>query len=230
MIRSMTAVKSDENVYSLMNGTSEHLVEIPVNDVELEGLIEIPDGATGLVVFAHGSGSSRKSPRNNFVAEVIRERGLGTLLFDLLTEAEDTDRDNRFDIQLLTTRLVAVTEWLRDRDDTADLNVGYFGSSTGAASALRAAARRGGDIDAVVSRGGRVDLAEERLGEVGAPTLFIVGGDDTQVLELNREAYDQLSCEKELHVVEGAGHLFEGEGELEEVADVAADWFAETLR
>jgi len=213
-----------------MSQPSEHLVSIPVNDVELEGMIEIPDGATGLVVFAHGSGSSRKSPRNNFVAEVIRERGLGTLLFDLLTEAEDTDRDNRFDIQLLTTRLVAVTEWLRDRDDTADLNVGYFGSSTGAASALRAAARRGGDIDAVVSRGGRVDLAEERLGEVGAPTLFIVGGDDTQVLELNREAYDQLSCEKELHVVEGAGHLFEGEGELEEVADVAADWFAETLR
>ncbi|MGB9933542.1 dienelactone hydrolase family protein [Haloarcula amylolytica] len=213
-----------------MSQPSEHLVSIPVNDVELEGMIEIPDGATGLVVFAHGSGSSRKSPRNNFVAEVIRERGLGTLLFDLLTEAEDTDRDNRFDIQLLTTRLVAVTEWLRDRDDTADLNVGYFGSSTGAASALRAAARRGGDIDAVVSRGGRVDLAEERLGEVGAPTLFIVGGDDTQVLELNREAYDQLSCEKELHVVEGAGHLFEGERELEEVADVAADWFAETLR
>jgi len=226
----MVAVKSDENVNSLMSQPSEHLVSIPVNDVELEGMIEIPDGATGLVVFAHGSGSSRKSPRNNFVAEVIRERGLGTLLFDLLTEAEDTDRDNRFDIQLLTTRLVAVTEWLRDRDDTADLNVGYFGSSTGAASALRAAARRGGDIDAVVSRGGRVDLAEERLGEVGAPTLFIVGGDDKQVLELNREAYDQLSCEKELHVVEGAGHLFEGEGELEEVANVAADWFAETLR
>jgi len=226
----MVAVKSDDNVNPLMSQPSEHLVSIPVNDVELEGMIEIPDGATGLVVFAHGSGSSRKSPRNNFVAEVIRERGLGTLLFDLLTEAEDTDRDNRFDIQLLTTRLVAVTEWLRDSDDTADLNVGYFGSSTGAASALRAAARRGGDIDAVVSRGGRVDLAEERLGEVGAPTLFIVGGDDTQVLELNREAYDQLSCEKELHVVEGAGHLFEGERELEEVADVAADWFAETLR
>jgi len=226
----MVAVKSDENVNPLMSQPSEHLVSIPVNDVELEGMIEIPDGATGLVVFAHGSGSSRKSPRNNFVAEVIRERGLGTLLFDLLTEAEDTDRDNRFDIQLLTTRLVAVTEWLRDSDDTADLNVGYFGSSTGAASALRAAACIGGDIDAVVSRGGRVDLAEERLGEVGAPTLFIVGGDDTQVLELNREAYDQLSCEKELHVVEGAGHLFEGEGELEEVANVAADWFAETLR
>ncbi|MFW5905479.1 MAG: dienelactone hydrolase family protein [archaeon] len=213
-----------------MNQPSENLVSIPVDDVELEGVLEIPNDATWLVVFAHGSGSSRKSPRNNFVAEVIRERGLGTLLFDLLTEEEDQIRDNRFDIPLLTTRLVSVTEWLRDRDDTADLNVGYFGSSTGAASALRAAARRGDDIDAVVSRGGRVDMAEERLGEVRAPTLFIVGGDDTQVLELNREAYDQLSCEKELHVVEGARHLFEGEGELEEVADVAADWFAETLQ
>lgn len=226
----MGAIKSDEHVQLIMNQPSENLVSIPVDDVELEGMLEIPNGATGLVVFAHGSGSSRKSPRNNFVAEVIRERGLGTLLFDLLTEEEDQIRDNRFDIPLLTTRLVSVTEWLRDRDDTADLNVGYFGSSTGAASALRAAARRGDDIDAVVSRGGRVDMAEERLGEVRAPTLFIVGGDDTQVLELNREAYDQLSCEKELHVVEGAGHLFEGEGELEEVADVAADWFAETLQ
>ncbi|MEF8839997.1 MAG: alpha/beta family hydrolase [Haloarculaceae archaeon] len=213
-----------------MNETSENLVSIPVGDVELEGMLEIPGGAPGLVVFAHGSGSSRKSPRNNFVAEVIRERGVGTLLFDLLTEEEDKIRDNRFNISLLTTRLVAVTEWLRDRDDTADLNVGYFGSSTGAASALRAAARRGDDIDAVVSRGGRVDMAEQRLSEVHAPTLFIVGGADTQVLELNREAYDQLSCEKELHVVEGADHLFEEEGELEEVADVAADWFAETLR
>ncbi|MGM0716654.1 MAG: dienelactone hydrolase family protein [Halobacteriota archaeon] len=212
-----------------MNPASESPVSIPVDDTELEGMLEIPEGATGLVVFAHGSGSSRKSPRNNFVAEVIRERGLGTLLFDLLTEREDQIRDNRFDIPLLTTRLVAATEWLRDRDDTADLNVGYFGSSTGAASALRAAARSGDDIDAVVSRGGRVDMAEERLDQVRAPTLFIVGGADTQVLELNRAAYDRLSCEKELHVVEGAGHLFEGEGEIEEVADVAADWFAETL-
>ena len=226
----MGAIQSDEDVHLVMNQPSENLVSIPVDEVVLEGMLEIPERSTGLVVFAHGSGSSRKSPRNNFVAEVIRERGLGTLLFDLLTEEEDQIRDNRFDIPLLTTRLVAVTEWLRDRDDTADLNVGYFGSSTGAASALRAAAHRGDDIGAVVSRGGRVDMAEERLDEVRAPTLFIVGGADTQVLELNREAYDRLSCEKELHVVSGAGHLFEGEGELEEVADVAADWFAETLR
>jgi len=213
-----------------MSQATENLVHIPVDDVELEGILDVPDGAEGLVVFAHGSGSSRKSPRNNFVAEVIRERGLGTLLFDLLTEKEDQVRENRFDIPLLTDRLEAVTEWLWTRDATRNLNVGYFGSSTGAASALRAAARLEGDIDAVVSRGGRVDLASEILDEITMPTLFIVGGADTQVLELNREAYDQLSCEKELYVVEGAGHLFEGEGELEEVADVAADWFAEALR
>jgi pimeloyl-ACP methyl ester carboxylesterase len=213
-----------------MSQTTENLVHIPVDDVGLEGILEVPDGAGGLVVFAHGSGSSRKSPRNNFVAEVIRDRGLGTLLFDLLTEEEDQIRENRFDIPLLTDRLVAVTEWLWTRDTTRDLNVGYFGSSTGAASALRAAARLEDDIDAVVSRGGRVDMASEVLDEITMPTLFIVGGADTQVLELNREAYDQLSCEKELHVVEGAGHLFEDEGELEEVADVAADWFAGALR
>jgi len=205
-------------------------VSIPVGDVELEGMLAVPEGASGLVVFAHGSGSSRKSPRNNFVAEVIRDRGLGTLLFDLLTEAEDRDRENRFDVPLLTDRLVGATEWLWNRDATRDLNVGYFGSSTGAAAALRGAARLGDDVDAVVSRGGRVDMATEVLAEIRVPTLFVVGGADTQVLELNREAYDRLTCERELHVVEGAGHLFEGEGELEEVADVAADWFAEALR
>ncbi len=213
-----------------MSSTTEELVSIPTDDVELEGTLAIPEGAPGIVVFAHGSGSSRKSPRNNFVAGVIREQGLGTLLFDLLTEEEDQVRESRFDISLLTDRLLAVTEWLRTREETAELHVGYFGSSTGAAAALRAAARGGDDVDAVVSRGGRVDMAEDRLGEVQAPTLFIVGGDDTQVLELNRDAYDRLSCEKELHVVSGAGHLFEREGELEEVADVAAEWFSETLR
>jgi alpha-beta hydrolase superfamily lysophospholipase len=223
-------INSEGTVCSGMAQPSENLVSIPVDDVELEGMLEVSDGAPGIVVFAHGSGSSRKSPRNNFVAEVIRERGLGTLLFDLLTEEEDRVRENRFDIPLLTDRLLAATEWLRARDDTADLTVGYFGSSTGAASALRAVAHRSADVDSVVSRGGRVDLAEEVLDEVRAPTLFIVGGADTQVLELNREAYDRLSCEKELHVVAGAGHLFEGEGELEEVANLAADWFAETLQ
>lgn len=213
-----------------MASNTDTLVSIPADGVELEGMLEIPADASGIVVFAHGSGSSRESPRNNFVAEVIRERGLGTLLFDLLTEEEDRIRENRFDIALLTERLLAVTEWLREREETSDLNLGYFGSSTGAAAALRAAAHVGDEADAVVSRGGRVDLAEDALEAVRAPTLFVVGGADTDVLELNRAAYDDLSCEKELHVVEGAGHLFEGEGELEEVADVAADWFAGRLQ
>ena len=206
----------------------ETLVSIPVDGVELEGELIVPADAEGIVLFAHGSGSSRHSPRNNFVAETLRDRGLGTLLFDLLTEAEDRDREARFDVDLLTERLLAVTDWLRDREATADLDAGYFGSSTGAAGALRAAARRG-DVDAVVSRGGRVDMAAESLGDVTGATLCIVGGDDTQVLEWNREAYEALDCEKDLYVVEGAGHLFEGPGQLEAVANAAADWFAEHL-
>lgn len=207
----------------------ERTVSIPVGDVELEGKLAVPTGATGLVVFAHGSGSSRHSPRNNFVAEVLREAGLGTLLFDLLTEEEDRVRENRFDIPLLADRLAGTTEWVWEREDTAGLNVGYFGSSTGAAAALRAAARYGPGIDAVVSRGGRVDLASEVFDEVEAPTLLVVGGEDTQVLALNRDARDELAGETELAVVEGAGHLFEGPGELEEVADLAAEWFVEHL-
>ena len=211
-----------------MSTESEGIVRIPADGVELEGALVVPDGAPGLVAFAHGSGSSRHSPRNNFVADVLREHGLGTLLFDLLTEAEDVDRATRFDIDLLTDRLLAATAWLRGRGDVGDLNLGYFGSSTGAAAALRAAATEP-DVGAVVSRGGRVDMATESLADVEAATLFVVGGADYQVLELNREAYDVLTCEKELHVVEDAGHLFEGPGQLEEVADVAADWFAEHL-
>ncbi|AFK20294.1 alpha/beta hydrolase [Haloferax mediterranei ATCC 33500] len=212
-----------------MADTGPTLVSIPVDDVELEGDLRVPDGASGLVVFAHGSGSSRKSPRNNFVAEVIRDHGVGTLLFDLLTEREDQVYENRFDIPLLTERLLGATEWLRERDETADLEYGYFGSSTGAAAALRAAADLGEQAGAVVSRGGRVDLAESRLGDVSAPTLFIVGGADEQVLELNREALTQLDCEKSLETVPGAGHLFEGPGELDEVADFAANWFEKHL-
>jgi len=213
-----------------MTRSSETLVSIPVDGVELEGTLAFPEGATGLVVFAHGSGSSRKSPRNNYVAEVVRDRGLGTLLFDLLTEEEDRVRENRFDVPLLTDRLVAVTGWVRAREAARDPGVGYFGSSTGAAAALRAAARLGDGVDAVVSRGGRVDMAAEALDGIRVPTLFVVGGADARVLELNREAHDRFSGTKELHVVEGAGHLFEGEGELEEVAGVAADWFADALR
>ena len=206
---------------------TETVTSIPVGDVDLEGELVVPRGATGLVAFAHGSGSSRHSPRNNFVAEALRDRGLGTLLFDLLTEREDRTRENRFDIPLLTDRLVAVTDWLRDRPDTAELAIGYFGASTGAA-ALRGAARRS-DVEAVVSRGGRVDMAADALDEVTAPTLFVVGGEDEEVLELNEGAYEQLACEKDLHVVAGAGHLFEGSGELEEVADVAGEWFVTHL-
>lgn len=208
-----------------MPAATETVTEIPVDGVALEGELIVPVDASGLVVFAHGSGSSRHSPRNNYVAETIRNRGLGTLLFDLLTEAEDQNRENRFDIPLLTDRLVGVTDWLRDRSDTGTLRLGYFGSSTGAAAALRGAARLPDDAGAVVSRGGRVDMASDVLGDVRAPTLFVVGGDDEQVLALNREAATHLACEHDLHVVPGAGHLFEGPGELEAVADVAAEWF-----
>ena len=205
-------------------------VDIELDDVTLDGILEVPNEASGIVVFAHGSGSSRHSPRNNYVAEVIRRRGLGTLLFDLLTEAEDRVRANRFDIPLLTDRLVGAVDWLRTREADRDLSVGLFGSSTGAAAALRAAAQMGDGIGAVVSRGGRVDMAGEAFDAVEAPTLLIVGGADTQVLELNHEADAQLACKTKLHVVEGAGHLFESEGELEEVAGVAADWFAGKLQ
>lgn len=204
-------------------------VTIPADGVELEGDLGVPSGARGLVVFAHGSGSSRKSPRNNFVADVIRERGVGTLLFDLLTEEEDETYETRFDIPLLVERLLAATEWLRGRDDTRGLEIGYFGSSTGAAAALLAAAELGDETGAVVSRGGRVDLAEERLADVTAPTLFVVGGADEPVRSLNRDAYERLDCEKSLEVIPGAGHLFEGAGELEDVADLAADWFESHL-
>lgn len=208
---------------------AENLVWIPVDGVHLEGELILPDGTRGLVVFAHGSGSSRKSPRNTYVAEVLRAHNLGTLLFDLLTEEEDQASQTRFDIDLLTTRLLAATAWLRQHEDTRTMPLGYFGSSTGAAAALRAAAQRRDDISAVVSRGGRVDLAAEDLADVTAATLFIVGGADTQVLELNRDALDDLTCTKDIVVVEGAGHLFEGPGELEEVADHAAERFEHYL-
>ncbi|ELZ22883.1 hypothetical protein C477_03674 [Haloterrigena salina JCM 13891] len=208
---------------------SPTVTDIELPDATLEGELAVPEGSNGLVVFAHGSGSSRHSPRNNFVAERLRERGLGTLLFDLLTEREDRDRENRFDVPLLTDRLVATTEWLRERPESGGRAVGYFGASTGAAAALRGAARPETEIGAVVSRGGRVDLAAEVVDDVRAPTLLIVGGEDESVLQVNREVSDALACERDLRIVEGAGHLFEGEGELEAVADRAADWFATHL-
>ena len=212
-----------------MTDQTDAQVTIPADGVELAGELVVPAGATGLVVFAHGSGSSRLSPRNTFVAEALRARGLGTLLFDLLTESEDRTYETRFDIDRLTARLLAATEWLGSREETRSLALGYFGSSTGAAAALRAAARLGDDVSAVVARGGRVDLAEEQAPAVTAPTLFVVGGADTEVLALNRGVLADLTCTKELAVVEGAGHLFEGHGELETVADLAGEWFERHL-
>jgi putative phosphoribosyl transferase len=202
---------------------------IPCGAVTLEGALAIPRGANGIVVFAHGSGSSRHSPRNQFVARVIRESGNGTLLFDLLT-AEEEIEDNvtrrlRFDIGLLASRLVEVTRWLGEQPAARDLGIGYFGSSTGAGAALVAAAEVGQRIDAVVSRGGRPDLAGDALARVQSPTLLIVGGHDEVVIRLNEEALAELRCKKELKIVPGATHLFEEPGALETVARLAADWF-----
>jgi putative phosphoribosyl transferase len=204
-------------------------VRIPSAAVTLEGTLAIPPGAKGVVVFAHGSGSSRYSPRNHFAARVLRESGNGTLLFDLLTAEEEIEdnvtRSLRFDIGLLARRLAEVTRWLVERRSACDLGIGYFGSSTGAGAALVAAAEFGQRIDAVVSRGGRPDLAGDALARVQSPTLLIVGGYDDVVIRLNKEALAELRCERELKIVPGATHLFEEPGALEAVAGLATDWF-----
>jgi putative phosphoribosyl transferase len=207
-----------------MNTSAEREIEIAAEDVSLLGDLTIPTGAFGVVIFAHGSGSSRRSPRNRFVADILSQAGLGTLLFDLLTQEEELDRSNVFDIELLATRLRAATEWVQ-RSLEAGLSVGYFGASTGAAAALWAAADLGQRISAVVSRGGRPDLAGPRLEKVTAPTLLIVGERDREVLGLNREAQRALRCPNELAVVPGATHLFEEPGTLGKVARLAAGWF-----
>ncbi|HEY5595175.1 MAG TPA: dienelactone hydrolase family protein [Nitrospiria bacterium] len=207
----------------------EQLVQIPVDSVTLEGMLAIPAGAEGVVLFAHGSGSSRHSPRNNFVAKVLRENGIGTLLIDLLTEREDTVYQTRFDINLLTDRLTAATKWLMAQPQTKGLTIGYFGASTGAAAALQAAAALGPVIGAVVSRGGRPDMAGPALDRVKTPTLLIVGGNDDVVIELNQQAYALLEGKKELIIIPGATHLFEEPGALEEVARLAAEWFRRYL-
>lgn len=204
-------------------------VRIPIDGVPHAGDLGVPPGAQGIVLFAHGSGSSRLSSRNRFVADFLRERGLGTLLFDLLTEVEDLEYRNRFDIALLTYRLLAATQWVQTQSATAQLVVGYFGASTGAAAALHAAAALP-EIKAVVSRGGRPDLAMNVLARVRAATLLIVGGDDDTVLPLNREAYARLPEPRSLEVISGATHLFEEPGALEEVARLAAVWFQRYLR
>jgi putative phosphoribosyl transferase len=204
-------------------------VEVRAGPVQLAGHLTIPENPTGLVVFAHGSGSSRHSPRNRFVAGVLNEAGLGTLLFDLLTVEEEYDRANVFDIELLARRLVDVTGWLGAQPGMRGLSVGYFGASTGAAAALWAAADPDVDVASVVSRGGRPDLAGPKLAAVTAPTLLIVGGYDDVVIELNRDAQARLRCENRLAIVPGATHLFEEPGTLQQAAELARDWFADHL-
>jgi putative phosphoribosyl transferase len=211
-----------------MSVTHERLVEAG-GGVLVLGDLTIPENPRGTVAFAHGSGSSRLSPRNRQVAQALNDDGFATLLFDLLTPEEELDRANVFDIPLLGRRLAAATGWLRQQPETGELALGYFGASTGAAAALIAAADLGHQISALVSRGGRPDLAAPRLGEVPAPTLLIVGGLDAHVLELNRQAQRQLHCTNDLEVVAGATHLFEEPGTLEAVARLASGWFARHL-
>jgi putative phosphoribosyl transferase len=217
--------------------TAQHIwqrdVQIPSGAARLHGTLQIPEGASSIVVFAHGSGSSRFSPRNQYVAGMIRDAGLGTLLFDLLTPEEEIvdvqTRHLRFDIELLTTRLVDAATWLTHTDETRHLRVGYFGASTGGGAALVAAAKLAQVIGAIVSRGGRPDLAGAALPHVVSPTLLIVGGRDTTVIQLNEAAYAQLRCQKALEIVSGATHLFEEPGALEHVAQLAAGWFQQHL-
>jgi putative phosphoribosyl transferase len=228
---------SDEEVIELLERArqrgEERAVRIPVGPAELQGNLDVPEDAKGVVLFAHGSGSGRYSPRNRYVARALKERGLATLLIDLLTpDEEEVDLRTgrlRFDIGLLAQRLAGATDWLRQEPDTRDIRIGYFGASTGAGAALVAAAERPREVGAVVSRGGRPDLAGDTLPLVEAPTLLIVGGDDERVLRMNEEALARLRAEKRLEIIPGAGHLFEEPGALEEVARLAADWFTRYL-
>ena len=205
---------------------SGSLIHLLSGKVRLEGMLELPDNPQGIVLFAHGSGSSRLSPRNNYVAGELRAAGHGTLLLDLLTREEDQTYETRFDIGLLTRRLADAARWLKEHPAAQSLPLGLFGASTGAAAALRVAADLPREVAAVVSRGGRPDLAgNDKLAQVLAPTLLIVGGDDVQVIELNEMAYRELRCRKEMEIVPGATHLFEEPGALENVAGLAARWF-----
>jgi len=212
----------------------EQAIRIPVGSVEVEGNMFLPQETGCLIIFAHGSGSSRFSPRNQYVAKEFNKSGIGTLLFDLLTPGEEEEDEltgqYRFNISLLDQRLVSVTDWLQNDPQTARLKIGYFGASTGAAAALIAAAKLQRLISAVVSRGGRPDLAGQYLADVKAPTLLLVGGDDEEVIELNRQAQSQMNNENKLVVIPGATHLFEEPGKLEEVARFATDWFNRYLK
>lgn len=211
----------------------EHPVEVTAGFQTLSGTLTLPESARGLVLFAHGSGSSRFSPRNRYVADVLNQAGLGTLLFDLLTTDEESEDavsgEYRFNIGLLADRLAGATDWVIAQPETKGLNIGYFGASTGAAAALMAAGQRRTQVDAIVSRGGRPDLAGPFLKNVTAPTLLIVGSEDHEVLKLNRLAFQQLQCEKEMMLVSGATHLFEEPGTLGDVAQAASQWFTSHL-
>jgi dienelactone hydrolase len=211
----------------------EQLVDVTAGSAVLGGTLRVPERSVGIVLFAHGSGSGRRSPRNRRVAELLNEARLATLLFDLLTSEEEAvdalTGDLRFNIDLLAQRLIGATDWLTQRADIAHLPIGYFGASTGAAAALVAATERSNLVRAVVSRGGRPDLAGPVLPFVRAPTLLIVGGNDTQVIELKRAAFAELNCEKRLVIVPGASHLFEEPGALDEVARLASDWYQSHL-
>jgi len=209
--------------------TTTALVHVAAGTATMEGMLELPHDAAGVVLFAHGSGSSRLSPRNNHVARVLRDAGFGTFLLDLLSPHEDNQIHNRFDISLLTRRLRAAAAWLAAQDATLALPLGLFGASTGAAAALIAAARRPRIVHAVVSRGGRPDLAEGALEKTGAPTLLIVGGRDDVVIELNEQALARLTGRKELQIVPGATHLFEEPGALDQVSQLAKAWFERYL-
>jgi putative phosphoribosyl transferase len=207
----------------------ERLAEIPVGARKVRGILVLPPTASAVVAFAHGSGSGRFSPRNQFVAKVLQQSRLGTLLIDLLEEDEAEDRSRVFDIGLLAERLQAAADWLATQHETVGMPLGYFGASTGAAAALLAAARKPASVTAVVARGGRPDLARESLSLVTSPTLLIVGGDDEVVVDLNREAYVLLRCHRQLDIVPGATHLFSEPGALEEVARLAEEWFLRYL-
>jgi putative phosphoribosyl transferase len=204
-------------------------IDIPFEEFSLKGNLTVPKEAIGLVIFSHGSGSSRFSKRNNFVARILNQMNIATLLADLLTMQEDEIYENRFDIDLLTDRLVGVTNYVSKLPKLKNLPIGYFGASTGAASALKAAAKLSHQIEAVVSRGGRPDLALADLNVIQAPTLLIVGSLDHIVIDLNKQAFKQLNCDKKLVIVEGATHLFEEPGKLEKVAHLAAKWFFEHI-
>jgi len=204
----------------------KNIIKIPFNSVELEGELSIPKNSESLVIFSHGSGSSRFSPRNNFVAKIFNEHGISTYLVDLLTKKEDEVYANRFNIDLLTERLIHVTKHLADLKETSKLRIGYFGASTGAASAMKAASLLPKIIHAIVSRGGRPDLALSDLKNVEAPTLLIVGSLDYEVIKLNQLAYHQMQCTKNLEIIKGATHLFEESGALQEVANISKDWFS----